>query len=192
MFSCESCEFLRTSFLQKTFERLLLWLLPMYTQLVKCAAGNIEFAKLRAIRAYVPTCLTCLCALRAYVPLFFTCLRAFIFHVPTCLRTYIYISHAYVPSCLILFCAYVRSFFTCLRAYNHSQNILRLTSLPYTAVFLWIVWPFIPFKTPKQTPASKTAYLNPISWGFVVSTGACTETRISGLLKKLPKTMGSF
>ena len=31
------------------------------------------------------------------------------------------------------------SFFTCLRAYNHSQNILRLTSIPCIAVFLWII-----------------------------------------------------
>ena len=30
-------------------------------------------------------------------------------------------------------------FFTCLRAYNHPQNILRLTSIPYIAVFLWII-----------------------------------------------------
>ena len=44
--------------------------------------------------------------------------------MPTCP----YFSHAYVPS-----------FFTCLRAYNHSQNILRLTSIPCIAIFLWII-----------------------------------------------------
>ena len=44
----------------------------------------------------------------------------------------------------------------CLIAYNHAENILRLTTIPRIVFFLWIVWPFIPFKTPKQTPASKT------------------------------------
>ena len=39
---------------------------------------------------------------------------------------------AYVPPCPF-------PFFTCLRAYNHPQNILRLTSIPYIAVFLWII-----------------------------------------------------
>ena len=126
----------------------------------------------------MPTCL------RAYVPLFFTCLRAYV-------RLYI-LFHAYVPSCLKLFRAYVRPFLTCLRACNHSQNILRLTSIPCIAVFLWIIWPFIHFKTPKQTPASKTAYLNPILWGFVISTRACTDTILWGFVKKLSKTMDSF
>ena len=67
----------------------------------------IEFAKLLAFRAYVPSCLkllrsyvsTCLKLVRAYVPLFFTCLRGFIFHLLTCLRAYIYFSglRAFVP-----------------------------------------------------------------------------------------------
>ena len=145
----------------------------------------------------------CLCALRAYMPSCFKLLSAY---VPTCLkllcayvstylranvRLYIFF-HAYVPSCLKLFRVYVHSFSTCLHAYNHSQNILSITSIPCIAVFLWIIWSFIPYKTPKQTPASKTAYLNPILWGFVISTGACTETIIWGLVKKLSKTMDSF
>ena len=150
--------------------------------------GSQDFAKLRALRAYapyVPTCLrasnyyvpTCLCALNYYV---LTCLRAYVPSFFTCLRAYmrIYIFHAYVPLYLKLFRTYVPSFFKCLRAYNHSQNILRFTSIPCIAVFLWIIWPFIPFKTPKETPASKTAYPNPILWGFFISSTAYTETII--------------
>ena len=71
----------------------------------------------------------------------------------------IYIFRASVPSCLKLFPAYVRSFVMCLRAYNHSQNILRLTFI-------------------HRTFASKTAYLNPNLWGFVISSGAWAETTI--------------
>ena len=115
---------------------------------------------LRDLRAYVPTCL---CALNYYVP---TCLRALIFHLPLCLRAYVPIYIFHVPSCLKLFCAYVRSVFLCLCAYSHSQNILRLTSIPRIAVFLWNIWLFIPFESLKQTSASKTAYLNPTLWGF--------------------------
>ena len=138
---------------------------------------------LRALRAYaphVPTCLrasnyyvpSCLLASNCYVP---TCLRVFVPQITTCLRTFlpqivtslrayvpIYIFHANTSSCLKLFCTCVRSFFTCLRAYNHAQNILSFTSIPCIAVFFLIIWPFIPFKTPKQTPAGKTAYPNPI------------------------------
>ena len=102
--------------------------------------------------------------------------------VPTWLHA-LHASRAYVPSSVKLLRAYVRSFFTCLRAYNHSQKILRLTSILRIAVLLWIIWPFIPFKTPKQAPASKTAYPSPILWGFVISTGACAETILE--IKKL-------
>ena len=127
-----------------------------------------------ALRTYLPTCrkllrdymLTCLRFLRAYVPLFFTCLRAYV-------RLSIFF-HAYVPSWLKLFRA-------------HSENILRLTSVHCIAVSLWIIWPFILFKNLKQTPSSKTAYLNPILWGFIISTSACTKTIIWGLVKKLSK-----
>ena len=126
---------------------------------------------------YVPYVPTWLRASRAYAPYVPTCLRALILHVPTCLH----FSRAYVLKCLYIFfmptClrAYARSFFTCLCAYNHSQNILRLTSISYIAVFLWINWPLIPFKIPKQTPAPETAYPKPILWGFVISTGVCTK-----------------
>ena len=138
---------------------------------------------LRALRAYVPTYLTCLCALRAYVPSCFKSLGAYVPFVPTCLtclrvcvpsfftclRAYmrIYIFHAYVPLCLKLFRTYLRSFFTSLGSYNHSQNILRFIFISCIAAFSRIIWRFIPFKTPKQTPASKTAYPNPILWGFL-------------------------
>ena len=118
----------------------------------------------------------------------------FINYVPTYLRAYLrlYIFfHANVPSCLKLFHVYVHSFSTCLHAYNHSQNILSIISIPCIAVFLWIIWSFIPYKIPKQTPASKSAYLNSILWGFVISTGAWTETIIWGLVKKLSKTIDS-
>ena len=54
------------------------------------------------------------------------------------------------------------------------------------------IWPFIPFKNPKQTPASKTAYLNLILWGFVISAGASTETIIWRLIKKLSQTITLF
>ena len=70
---------------------------------------------------FVPTCLTCLCTLRAYVS--------------SCLK----LLRAYVPACPYFSRADVPSFFTCLRAYSHSQNILRLTSIPCIAVFLWII-----------------------------------------------------
>ena len=43
----------------------------------------IESAKLRALRAHVPTCLACL---RDYVPTCLACLRA---HVPTCLHDHV-------------------------------------------------------------------------------------------------------
>ena len=115
---------------------------------------------------YVPQITTCL---RAYIPSFFTCLRA-------CMRVYIF--QPYVPLCLKLFRTYVRSFFSGLCAYNYSQNIFRFTSIPCIAVFFWIIWPFIPSKTLKQTPASKTAYPNPILRGFFISSTAYTETII--------------
>ena len=116
---------------------------------------------LRALNYYVPTCLRALnyyvpTCLRAYAPTWLKLLRAY---VPTRQRTFIYIFHAYVPSCLKLFRVYVHSFSTCLNASNHSQNILSITSIPCIAVFLWIIWSFIPYKTPKQTPASKTSIL---------------------------------
>ena len=75
----------------------------------------------------------------------------------------------------------------CLRAYNHAENILRLTTIPRITFFLWIIWPFIPFKTPKQTPASKTVYPYPILWGFVIWTSTCAETVIWGPMKTFSK-----
>ena len=125
----------------------------------------------------VPTCLTCLRVSNYCVPMYLhalnyyvsMCLRALIFQVPTCLRAYvpIYIFRAYMSSCLKLFRAYVRSFFMCLRVDKHSQNILRVAAIPRIAVFLWIIWPFIPLKTPKQTLTSKIAY--PICYWVLLS-----------------------
>ena len=71
-----------------------------------------------------------------YIYFFFSCLCAFVPQIISCLRALI---------------------FTCLCGYNHSQNILRLTSVPCIAVFLWVIGPFVLFNTPKQIPASKTA-----------------------------------
>ena len=129
------------------------------------------------LRAYIPTCLK---LLRAYVPQTTTFLRAYVLSFFTCLRAYmrIYIFYAYVPLCLKLFRTYVCSFFTCLSTYNHSQNIMRFTSILCIAVFFWVIRPFIPFKTPKQTPAFKTAYSNPVLWVFFISSTAYTETKL--------------
>ena len=170
----------------------------------------LEFAKLRAIRAYVPYVpyLPQISTyLHAYVPSFFTFLRAYVLtcldisiYLYICISIYIYISiyityiYIYIYIYFIHIClrAYVPSFFTCLRVYNQSQNILKLTSIPCIVAFLWNVWPFIPFKTPQQSPGSKTTYLKIILWSFVLSTGACTETIIWGLMRKLSKTKDSF
>ena len=138
---------------------------------------------------FVPTCLTCLCALRACLP---SCLKLLHAYVPTCLRAYepkfftrlraymrIYIFHAYMPLCLKLFRTYVCSFPTCLCAYNHSQHIYWGSPLYLVLLgFFWIIWLFIPFKTPKQTLRSRTAYPNPLLCGFVISTAAYIETII--------------
>ena len=81
------------------------------------AHDSNEVAKLRAFCDHV-----------SYVPI---CISALCYYVPTCPH----FSLAYVP--IYIFRAYLRSFFTCLRAYNHSQNIVRLTSVPRIPVFLW-------------------------------------------------------
>ena len=59
----------------------------------------------------------------------------FVPRINTCLRALNY----YMPTCPYFSGAYVLSFLTFWRAYNHSQNILRLTSIPCIAVFLWII-----------------------------------------------------
>ena len=64
--------------------------------------GKVESAKLRALRAHVPTCLACL---MAYVPTCLSCLRA---HVPTCLAyvlTCQRVLRTHVLTCLTLSCA---------------------------------------------------------------------------------------
>ena len=57
----------------------------------------------------------------------------------------------------------------------------------YIEAHHWIIWLFIPFKTPKQTPASKTVYPYPILWGFVIWTSICAETVIWGPMKTFSK-----
>ena len=39
--------------------------------------------------------------------------------------------------------------------------------MSFIDVFPWIVRPLIPFKTQKQNPASKIAYLNLTLWGYL-------------------------
>ena len=51
-------------------------------------------------------------------------------YVPTCLK----LLRAYVPTFPLFSRAYVPSFFTC-----HKENILKVTSIPCIAVFLWII-----------------------------------------------------
>ena len=112
--------------------------------------------------------------LRPYV---LTCL--YIFFKPTCVRAINY----FVPTCTHFLPAYVKIF----------HKIYWGSLLYFVLLFLsGLCWPFIPLKTPKQTPVSKAAYHNPILWGFVISTGACTERIIWGLIKRLSKTMYSF
>ena len=148
---------------------------------------------LRASNYYAPTCLralnyyvpTCPYFSRVYVPSFFTCLLAYV-------RIYIYIFHAYVPLCLKLFRAYARSFFTCLRAYNHSQNILRFTL--YLVLLLFSGLFDLSFHSkPQNKLLLLKLHTSILSCGvFVISTGACTETIIWGLVKTLYKTMDPF
>ena len=105
--------------------------------------------------------------LLAYVP---TWLRALIFHVPTCLRAYVRLCilfHAYLPSCLKLFRAYLHLFLTYLRACNHSQNILKLFSIPCIAVFLWIIWPFIHLK-PQNKLLLLKLHISILSYGVLL------------------------
>ena len=154
---------------------------------------------LRASNYYMTTCLKLLCAYetmcpyfsRASVPSFFTCLRAYM-SVYIFLQIYIYdIYFTYMP---------VYIFISCLRAliFHVLRSLQPLTKYIvahfYTlyCCFSLDIWPFIPFKTPKQTPASKTVYPKSILWCFVISTGPCTETIIWGLIKRLSKTMDSF
>ena len=85
--------------------------------------ANIDFVKLRAFRAHVPTCLR---ASNYYVPMCLKLIRVFVPTYPNFSRAYMstglraYIFRTYVFSCLKLFSACVRSYFKCLRAYNHS------------------------------------------------------------------------
>ena len=68
-----------------------------------------------ALRAYVPSCVK---LLRAYVPACLKLLRALIFHVPTCLRAFIYIFsclRAFVPQIISRLRALIFNVLTCLQ-----------------------------------------------------------------------------
>ena len=100
-------------------------------------------AYLKLLSVYVPTCLK---LLRVYVPYVLMCL--YIFFVPTCLRAL----SDFVPACAYCSCAYVPT----------ATQKIYWGSLLVLLFFLWIIWPFIQFKTPKQTPDSETSYPSPI------------------------------
>ena len=156
----------------------------------------------KLLRAYVPTCLrayvsTRLKLLRAYVPTSLKLLRAYV-------PTYPHFSRVYVLKCVYIFfmptCLCALNYFVPMCAHFSRAYVPTTThkiywgSLLYLVLlfFFWIIWPFIPFKTPKQTPAFKTAYLSPNLRGFVTSTAASAETTIWGTIKKLSKTKDSF
>ena len=154
---------------------------PQITTCVRAFVPQIT----TCLRTYVPYITTCL---RGYVPLFFTCLHAFIFHVPTCL--YIF----FKPTCLRAINYFVPTCAHFSRAYVKIPHKIYWGSLLYFVLLFLsgLCWPFIPLKTPKETSVSKAAYYSPILWGVVISTGACTERIIWGLIKRLSKTMDSF
>ena len=117
------------------------------------------------LSAYVPSYLK---LLRTYVSSFFRCLCVYvfmclhIFFLPTCLRALNY----FVPTCVHFSRAYVPK----------TTHKIYWGSLLYLVLlfFFRIILPFILFETPKQTPVSRTAYLNSTLRGILISTGACT------------------
>ena len=141
---------MRNTFDWDTFIRLLAILLKCMIR--RCNMVD-ESAKLRALRAHMPTCLacllahvpTCLRALRDYVLTCLACVRA---HVPTCLAclgvyvaTYLACLGAHVPTCLPCFGAHVP---TCSRAITtNNKNKFSIICFPYMFVivlsffFLW-------------------------------------------------------
>ena len=123
-------------------------------------------AYLKLLSVYVPTCVK---LLRVYVPYVLMCI--YIFFVPTCLCAL----SDFVPACAHCSCAYVPT----------ATQKIYWGSLLYLVLlfFLWIIWHFIPFKTPKQTPDSEISYPNPILLGFIISTSACAETVVWGSIK---------
>ena len=109
---------------------------------VKLRKSSIKTSLLNYV-SFVPTCFTCLRSYVSYVP---TCLCTLNYdvstcphflpgYVPTSLCAYKYIFCAFQSLWLKLFRAYVHSFFTCLNAYNHSQNILKFTSILGIGIF---------------------------------------------------------
>ena len=83
------------------------WLLKAFSDDLAFLQHSLsESAKLRVLRAHVPTCLTCL---RAYVSKCLACLRP---HVPTCLACL----RAYVPMCIACLRAHMSTCLTCSRA----------------------------------------------------------------------------
>ena len=107
-----------------------------------------------------------------------TCLRALNYYMPT----FPHFSRVYVLTCLHIFfvpmCLCALNYFVPTSALFYVFAYLKPLTKYSITVFLRIIWPFIPFNTPKQTPASKTAYFNPTLWGFVISAGECVLTII--------------
>ena len=140
---------------------------------------------------FVPTCLTCLSASSAYVP---TCLLALNYYVPTGFT--LKLLHTYFPSFFaylcanLLTCLYIFFVPLCLRVLNYFLPTCAHLSRAYVPTTTHkIYWGSLFIH---RTLASKTAYLNPNLWGFVISSGAWAETTIWGPIKKLFKTMDCF
>ena len=91
-----------------------------------------------ALSVYVPQITTCLCALNNYMPMF-----------PS-------FSHAYLAKCVHANTYFLCFASSCIKLFHALQNVLRLTFISCIATFHRTIWPLIPVKTPKQTPASKS------------------------------------
>ena len=149
---------------------------------------------LRALRSYLLTCLTCLCASRAYVSSCLKLLRAF---VPSCLK----LLRPYVPTCLYIFFMPTRlrsiNYFVPACAHSSRAYVPTTTHKIYWVSLLYLVllffsWLFdLSFHSKPQKKLLLVKLHTPIL-SCRVLLSACTETIISALIKKLSKTMDSF
>ena len=143
--------------------------------------------------------LTCLRASNYYAP---TCLRALIFHVSTCLHfsrvyvlTWVYIYFFFMPTCLC-----VLNYFVPTRALFSHAYVPTTTHKTYWDSHLYLVLLLFSglfdlsfHSKPQNKLLLLKLHTSILSCGvFVISTGACTETIIWGLVKKLSKTMDPF
>ena len=149
---------------------------------------------LRASNYYAPTCLralnyyvpTCPYFSRVYVPSFFTCLLAYV-------RIYIYIF--FMPTCLC-----VLNYFVPTRALFSHAYVPTTTHKIYWGSLLYLVLLLFSglfdlsfHSKPQNKLLLLKLHTSILSCGvFVISTGACTETIIWGLVKTLYKTMDPF